>query len=201
MDAIAIETRNGLTIKIYQDEDCQNPRRDYDPFGHMICFHRRYDLGDKHSMSMDELKEIVERKDVVALPLFLYDHSGITMSTGSFRDPWDSGQVGYIYITFKEILENWSGKRMTPSLRQKAIDSLQAHVKEYDDYLTGNVYGYVIEDKDGNELDSCWGYIGDYDGKDYGALAEARSQVNAMTNNGTTDHNGQVLMPLKEEVK
>ena len=39
------------------------------------------------------------------LPLWLYDHSGITMSCGSrgypYNDPWDSGQVGWI-IAFKD---------------------------------------------------------------------------------------------------
>lgn len=201
MDAIYTEELNGLSIKIYQDEDAQNPRRDYDQFAHMVCFYRRYDLGDKHNMSMEELQEIIERKDVVSLPLFLYDHGGITISTGPFSCPWDSGQVGYIYVTHEEILKNWGGKRVTKALRQKAIDLMKSEVKGYDDYLTGNVYGYVIEDREGNVIESCWGFIGDYDGKDYGALVEARLQVKSLTNGGTTDEKGQVLMELGEVSK
>lgn len=38
-------------------------------------------------------------KDKVAiLPLYLYDHSGLTMSTNDFGDRWDSGCVGFIYM-------------------------------------------------------------------------------------------------------
>lgn len=50
------------------------------------------------------LLQILDASDKVAiLPLYLYDHSGISMSTGSFigRAPhaeWDSGCVGFIYL-------------------------------------------------------------------------------------------------------
>jgi len=27
-------------------------------------------------------------------------------------------------------------------------------------YLTGDVWGYVIEDSEGNEHESCWGFYG-----------------------------------------
>lgn len=38
-------------------------------------------------------------KDKVAiLPLYLYDHSGLTMSTNDFGDRWDSGCVGFIHM-------------------------------------------------------------------------------------------------------
>lgn len=53
----------------------------------------------------DELLRLCEKcGDVAILPLFLYDHSGLAMSTGSFvgrahHAEWDSGQVGYIYMT------------------------------------------------------------------------------------------------------
>lgn len=43
------------------------------------------------------------------LPLWLYDHSGITMSCGArvypYNDSWDSGQVGWIVTLKKTIME------------------------------------------------------------------------------------------------
>jgi len=44
-------------------------------------------------------------KHYIMLPLYLYDHSGITMSTGKFSCPWDSGQVGWIYCTIEKAME------------------------------------------------------------------------------------------------
>ena len=37
---------------------------------------------------------------------------------------------------------------------------MEGEVKEYDQYLTGDVWGFIIEDDDGNELDSHWGFFG-----------------------------------------
>jgi hypothetical protein len=154
---------DGLTVRIVQDTDPQNPRTDFENFGHMVCFHRRYALGDKHSMSVGEAKEFVERieKDgAVVLPLFLYDHSGITMRTSPFSCPWDSGQVGFIYAEKEDIRKNWMRKRVTEKLREQARELLVAEVETYDQYLTGDVYGFIVEDADGKELDSCWGHFG-----------------------------------------
>ena len=33
-------------------------------------------------------------------------------------------------------------------------------VEVYDQYITGEVYGYVIKDEEGNELEPCWGFFG-----------------------------------------
>jgi hypothetical protein len=160
MNSIEEIEYKGYTIKIYQDDDSENPRQ-WDPFGHMVCFHRRYTLGDESDLSMEELNELIKSKDIIALPLYLYDHSGITMSTGPFSCPWDSGQVGYIYVTHDEIKKEYNVKRISKSVRQKAINLLESEVKTYDQWLTGEVYGYVIEDSlTGNMLNSCWGFFG-----------------------------------------
>lgn len=42
-----------------------------------------------------------------ALPLYLYDHSGITMSTTTFSCPWDSGRVGMIFCSHEEAVKEW----------------------------------------------------------------------------------------------
>jgi hypothetical protein len=39
----------------------------------------------------------------------------------------------------------------------KAADLL---CDEWDTYLQGEVYGYIIEDESGNHVDSCWGFYG-----------------------------------------
>jgi len=163
---------DGMTIKIWQDLHANNPRTEWDNLGTMTCFHGRYQLGDKHTMSQDELRAIVEREDVISLPLYLYDHSGITMSTGPFSCPWDSGQVGYIWAEKKSLLcelcteENW---------RQKAEEWLQSEVDTYDHYLTGRVYGFTIESAAGDVLESCWGYYGDPE--ESGCISEAKDNI------------------------
>jgi hypothetical protein len=98
------------------------------------------------------------------------------MKTSRFSCPWDSGQVGYIYVTYENIKKNWNVKRVTKKLIKQTAEMLENEVKIYNDYLIGNVYGYVVK-RNGGQVDSCWGYIGDWDGKEYGALAAAKEFV------------------------
>ena len=168
-----------LTVKIVPDEDGPNPREEWDNAGHMVCFHRRYNLGDKQDDyrendfgSWDELEQAILRDHpgAVVLPLYLYDHGGLRMKVGSFQGllpqghaEFDSGMVGYIWISREEILHEWGGgaKRVSPKLRARAETYLRGEVECYDAYLRGDVVGFVVEDEEGEHLDSCWGFVGD----------------------------------------
>ncbi len=160
-------------IKIYDDTNPSSPRKD-DNMGTMICFHNCYKLGDEdHGFDSDdyngwdEMKEAILKKHAggVILPLFLYDHSGITMNTTGFSCPWDSGQVGFIVASAKAIKDNYMENELTPELLEKAEKLLVAEVDTYAKYLEGDVYGYKIfnlemDGKKGDKVDSCWGYYG-----------------------------------------
>jgi hypothetical protein len=80
----------------------------------------------------------------ISLPLFLYDHSGITMSTGGFSCPWDSGQVGFIYVSREKVCEEYGWKVITKEREEKIVEILRDEVKTYDQYLTNDVYGYIV---------------------------------------------------------
>ena len=124
----------------------------------------------------DELRAqlIKDYRNDVILPIYMYDHSGITVSTTPFGCRWDSGQVGFIIVDRKMLLACRGVKKITKKERELLFEVLKDEVKEYDWYVTGDAYGYCIEDKDGEEIESCWGYLGD---PNY-ALDEARSVVN-----------------------
>jgi len=184
------EAYHGHTIKIFQDLDPESPR-EWSNLGMLICWHRRYRLGDSHpfdspeaflrdlagvshqsDLSMDQVRERAERKAII-LPVFLYDHSGLAMNTIGFHCPWDSVQVGFVYVTLEAVRAEFRVKRVTKALREKAADILRGEIVSYDAYLGGRVYGYVIE-RDGEELDACWGFFGDYE---LDCLSEARAFV------------------------
>ncbi|NQT91474.1 MAG: hypothetical protein HQ559_01840 [Lentisphaerae bacterium] len=130
---------------------------------------------DERAKACEErIQAIIDKaidKHTVMLPLHLYDHGGITMSTGGFSCPWDSGQVGFIYISREDVLKEGprAGKRITKGLRDWAVELLKGEVKEYDQYLTGDVWGFIIESDETCEScehtaevvhDSCWGFYG-----------------------------------------
>jgi hypothetical protein len=192
-----IQLKDNHVLKIIQDEIRESPR-DWDNLGIMICSHSRYHLGDiqtgDHLAMLQEIADsldmniilqdldmyeeiyndeeklkywITQKDEWVCLPLYLYDHSGITMSTASFSCSWDSGQVGYIYCPPSRILKEYGN--LNEDTLKIVAEVLEAEVKVYDQYLTGDVYGFrlvkVTTCNQGHEheeeIDSCWGFYGD----------------------------------------
>ena len=109
----------------------------------------------------NKIKALIDHYAIL-LPVFAYEHGGITISTGSFSDPWDSGQVGVIFITKEKARHEWGGASGILNKKRiaQAVKCLELEVKSMDEYLTGDVYGYVLKDKKGDEIDSCWGFYG-----------------------------------------
>lgn len=162
-NTIESEKYKNHTIRIEPDFDPTNPRKEWDNLGTMLCRHSRYELGDEKG-SVDEIEDILEGRleDVaVALPLYLYDHGGITISTSPFSCHWDSGMVGVIYTTKEKALKEYDQKKLTKALKERLAGYLESEVKTYNQYLTGQVYGYIVEDEEGKRIESCWGFFGE----------------------------------------
>ena len=66
---------------------------------------------------------------------------------------------------------------MTKAAKVWAVQCLLAEVQVYDQYLTGDVWGYVIEDSDNREVEFCWGFYGEDYCKTEGEDAMARWMV------------------------
>jgi len=169
MEAIETETYRGITIAFYQDDMPDNPRA-WDNLGTMACGHRRYELGDEQLRGREDLEAIENNPDNLWLPLYLYDHSGIAMRTGPFYGwqhwQWDSGRIGVIYVSREKVLKEFDAKRLTKRLRKRVLAILEGEVAVYNQYLQGDVYGYVLTGPGGEEIDSCWGFFGGDDVKD-----------------------------------
>lgn len=175
MQAIETFQHNGCTVEIFPDDSPESPR-DWDNCAVFVCFHRRYDLGDsEHGYRHEDysgwadLRAAIERdhRPAAILPLGLIDHSGISIYVGAdahWCDPggWDSGQIGFAFIPRDVALRENPGsrKRITKKTREWAERCIRQEVETYDDFLTGQVYGYAVTGPDGENLDSCWGIYG-----------------------------------------
>lgn len=141
-----------------------------------------------------------DRKAEVAAPLFVYEHSGITIKSGVWRTleqeriaredtrssgrfmgddaGWDTSFVGFIYVTRERACELGipgtveTGERDehgslvyevgdVDKMREAMIEQAEGEVKEYASYLEGEVYYFVVENADGETLESCGGFVGD----------------------------------------
>lgn len=232
-------------LQVMVDDEPEDPRREGDNLGHMICWHGRYNLGDEHQFEKpnDFFKDLVRRtisgdaildyvrsgksdtvrlttgaakervvpglwvegydryakewygeeffaggfkeqkqevvdclvdrmadkdlltlagKENIILPLYLYDHSGLSMSVSDFvghavHAEWDSGQVGWIYATAGDIQAAYGG--VSPENMERAEWCLQSEVRRYDYYLSGQCYGFRLYEN-GEETESVWGFLG-----------------------------------------
>jgi len=177
-----------LTVNVDLDPAPPDPR-DADNLGHMVCLRRGYRLGDPHDYRAEDhtgwadLEQHILRDHpgAVLLPLYMMDHSGLSLSTSDamFRafDPqrWDWGQVGFVFVSAASIRSEYGRRRISRSLRKRVGDLLRAEVEQYGRYLRGDAYCYSIETADGEVVDSCCGLLG-YDH----ALAEARAAAEAL---------------------
>jgi hypothetical protein len=162
----ALNFPDGASLQIGYDEVAENPREDCN-LGRMVCFHHRYNLGDKHDYhsgdfsGFDALRKQIEKDNNVALilPVYMYDHSGITINTTGFHCSWDSGQIGFIFATKEDVYNAFSYKRITKRILKKVQDQLLVEIEVYDQYLRGDVYYYVLTTPDG-ETESCGGFHG-----------------------------------------
>lgn len=110
----------------------------------------------RECLPMDSLMELAGRNYCIS-PLYLLDHSGISISMSSFHDPWDSGQVGWVYVSHEKIKEEYGA--VTDETVKMAETVLRGETERYDCYLTGQCYGFKFF-QDGVEKESCWGFLG-----------------------------------------
>ena len=110
--------------------------------------------------SKDKWALLEKHAKIIYLPLYLFDHSGLSMSTGDFGDPWDSGQVGYIYASYedaKSLIRDgacYKSKKgdyvkvTERNWKEALCSTMNDEVETYDLYLQGRVYGILTEKYD-----------------------------------------------------
>lgn len=180
---IKTEEYKGYTIELRWDTDPDNPR-DWECPDVIYCARRDFKC-DKRNINeiCDEYtnrlsKEFLENN--VWLWIDYYEHGGIALSTripgNKRRADWDCGVFGVIAISKDDIKKETGHKIVTKSDREQYMKMLDCRVEEYDNYVNGDVYGYVVKDEDDNEIDSCWGYYGNF-GDD--CISEAKSVIDS----------------------
>ena len=163
-------------VRIVQDEDVETPRN-WSNLSKMIFTGSYKHLGDKHEVDFDEefdsRQDFIERgeeivrkhfKDVaVCYAVHMYKHSGESISidySGQYTCRWDSGTIGFAIVTKEDIRKEYNIKRVTQKYIDKCENIVRGEIKTLDQYISGEVYGYVVEDKDENVIDSCYGFFG-----------------------------------------
>lgn len=159
----------GYTINIYPDDaHDQGPSEWGDTELFLIGDHNQFYVNndlidDIHNLTTED------KKKYHIIPLIAYIHSGVSLSITNesypFNDKWDSCQVGYVFISKKDTKSKIKAKKLAKEL-----------INDWNMYLTGNVYGFIVFDPQGEEIGSCWGFYGEP--KDSDIINTAKGEIN-----------------------
>ena len=169
----------GMTLTVTVDNDPPSAQDECFDIGHLLTWHRNYELGEKNPYRSPEdfyADEEMKDKIFVMLPVYMLDHSGLRFSTSPslFRavDPqgFDYGQVGVIYAAKADVLRLYGN--LSEETKQIVTQSLIDEITAFDDYQTRQYYYYYIEDGEGEVVDTSGGYYGEGAADVLGAMRE-----------------------------
>jgi len=164
-----IEAYKGFNINVDTDEypadffDCDRATL-------FVAWHRKYTLEtpgtEKDFPNVEAFQSWLKRPEnrgSIVMPWIMYEHGCIGFSTTRaqypFNCPWDSGQLGYLVMTPKEMRASFVVKRITKATREKAERLMLAELHEYECIVQGDVVCYLVQDAEGNVIDSCGGFV------------------------------------------
>lgn len=171
----------GYTVEIHPDHDAENPRT---WCSSTLCTrHRRRTFGGEMlpnaPATIEEAfaEHLADRglteRDVIWLPVYSFEHSGLALGCTPFSDRWDSGQVGYIYMSHADIRREYGVKRITRPTKVAVYHRLEAEIATLGDWVNGETYYFAIPALDDLSIGSFYGS----DHEASGLLAAARSEI------------------------
>ena len=149
METKEIINYRGVDIHIYYDEDPQSPNEWGDEERFIVYDHRQFCVKRKYFDPTDIYEHTSETKRMFydgffVFPLYAYIHSGVSLSLSRGYDRWDTSLNGFVLIKREKGCYT----------KDAAYKAAEAIVDEWNEYLSGEVYGYD------SSCGSCWGFYG-----------------------------------------
>jgi hypothetical protein len=183
----------GYNIEVHQDECAESP----DVWGNTDCFivydHRDFCVERKYYDPNDIFEAYQNGKKLFDgyyfFPVYAYIHSGVALSLGRTNYPfdcrWDTSFKGFALV---KRTKGWSYRR------EKAYQIALCLIEEWNQYLSGDVYGY------NSEVGSCWGFYGDTKYMISEAKSEIDSHIQTTTEQAVKQHAAQIKQWAKNHV-
>lgn len=142
---------NRYKIEVDYDYDPDNPRK-WGPVCHIMSVRGNWDIADEglsfsREDAFDKLKELESNPDIIVKPVYMYEHSGQTIRLTPFRDPWDSGVCGYIYVSKQEVFKCFGDTATEENWKELADDTMKNEIEIYDQYIKGEVYCFDVSER------------------------------------------------------
>ena len=131
----------GYQVEIIYDHDAEDPLNGYDDVK-LYAPHRRYRFGN--------VNHDAPKGTRIKVPVYMYDHSGLAVSTTPFSCHWDSGRLGTMFIENEDLKNIDTGDEM---------DYLMSVFSEWSYYVSGEAYCLDISLR-GEVIESISGHFG-----------------------------------------
>lgn len=178
------ETGDIYRLKIEYDEYAESPR-EWDNLCTIFSQRGNWDISDKSfsysreeaPAKYEEFKARQDKGEILMLPVYMYDHSGQTISLGDFHERFDSGVCGFAFVEKKRIFDEYPDTT-EENWKEKAYKAIQVEIDIYDKYIRGETYSWLLEKAEETEhrrissgdtwitiewefYDACGGFLGD----------------------------------------
>lgn len=163
-----------MQLRIEQDTDAQSPSEWQNKDLFLVANHRDFFVPPSKAERNFDVQDTIEshKKTHHVFLLEAYIHSGVVLSLageGNFPDrQWDVSTLGAVFA-----------EKASWRTRKQARQAALSLVKEWNMYLSGDVWGYIVETDEGQHLDSCWGFYGHEYAEKEGKAALAHCEKNA----------------------
>lgn len=144
------------TVEVLPDEDAESPREwdNVGRFAGLTPWLFNDDAGDYRAVRSDA------GEPILAIPIYVLDGPYTIVRPTT----WDHAD-GFYYAPLSKIAaERFDGPQALRACLLGEVDTLNQ-------YLAGDVYGYVVTDSGGEVVDSCWGFYGEDDARTEGQEA------------------------------
>lgn len=169
MDEYVIEEKQvgEFRVEVLYDPDPTSPRED-DNLCTIVSWDRDYQLGDtkadnwKYGPNTNETytdaRSYVADDAPVFVPFYSWDdRNGCEIRLLDETD--EIGEwTGAAFVTAEKFASEYG--ETSPENLATALACLKGEIAAYQSYLHGEVYGYRVFDRNGTEVESCWGFIG-----------------------------------------
>ena len=112
-----------------------------DFFGELICLpYKDLYLGHNHEFtSLSQIKTYIKRNKLLFLPVYidtLIEECGIVVLSTEIKNK-DSRQIGYVFVSYKEMEENSFNK-------EQALKELEKSINKYNQYYEKNIFYFDL---------------------------------------------------------
>ena len=190
----------GYIIKIDNENDFADNPGDWGNDDYFLVYDHRSFYVKRDYFNPDDIFETMQQGKKLFdgywfFPVYAYIHSGVSLQLKRWFNCVPQGHNEFD-VSFKGFALI---KRQKGSWNENiAYSQAEGLLETWNDYLHGNVYGFICKDANDENIDSCWGYYGDPETS--GLMDEAKGAIDYEVKKRLQDKISKVKTWIKNHV-